>query len=177
MRVMECSPTGSGREKEIARCDAPDRLFLGTVWRTTSGHAYRQQIRRALRRGIVPRGVCGAGATATLYQATATIWQRKSPSRSRGMSTKSGGHGGWCRRAPDRQCRNGGVTLGGAIGASAGVIGGFPGIAIGAASGAGLGLVIGLLGGTFKPLVPDPPYADAVEKCLRDKGYEVNGWQ
>jgi hypothetical protein len=70
-----------------------------------------------------------------------------------------------------------GVTLGGAVGASAGVIGGFPGIAIGAASGAGLGLVIGLLGGTFKPLVPDPPYAEAVEKCLKEKGYEVNGWE
>ena len=70
-----------------------------------------------------------------------------------------------------------GMTLGGAVGASAGVIGGFPGITIGAASGAGLGLMIGLLGGSFKPLVPDPPYADAVEKCLRDKGYEVNGWE
>lgn len=70
-----------------------------------------------------------------------------------------------------------GMTLGGSVGASAGVVGGFPGIAIGAASGAGLGLVIGLLGGTFKPLVPDPPYADAVETCLKDKGYEVNGWQ
>jgi hypothetical protein len=70
-----------------------------------------------------------------------------------------------------------GMTLGGAVGASAGVIGGLPGVAIGAASGAGLGLVIGLVGGTFKPLVPDPPYADAVEKCLREKGYEVRGWE
>lgn len=70
-----------------------------------------------------------------------------------------------------------GATLGGAVGASAGVIGGLPGVTIGAAAGAGLGLVIGLVGGTFKPLVPDPPYADAVEKCLREKGYEVNGWE
>lgn len=70
-----------------------------------------------------------------------------------------------------------GMTLGGAVGASAGVIGGFPGIAIGAASGAGLGLVIGMVGGTFKPLVPDAPYADAVAKCLTEKGYEVSGWE
>ena len=70
-----------------------------------------------------------------------------------------------------------GMTLGGAVGASAGVVGGLPGIAIGAAAGSGLGLVVGLLGGTFKPLEPDPPYADAVTKCLKDKGYEVNGWE
>lgn len=70
-----------------------------------------------------------------------------------------------------------GVTLGGAVGASAGVIGGLPGVTIGAAAGAGLGLVIGLLGGTFKPLVPELSYSDAVEKCLREKGYEVSGWE
>ena len=70
-----------------------------------------------------------------------------------------------------------GTTLGGAVGASAGAWAGLPGVAIGAASGAGLGLVIGMAGGTFKPLVPDPPYADAVTKCLKEKGYEVGGWQ
>lgn len=70
-----------------------------------------------------------------------------------------------------------GLTLGGAVGASAGVVGGLPGIAIGAAAGSGLGFVVGLLGGTFKPLEPDPSYADAVTKCLKDKGYEVSGWE
>lgn len=70
-----------------------------------------------------------------------------------------------------------GATLGGAVGASAGVIGGLPGVTIGAAAGSGLGLVIGLLGGTFKPLEPDPPYADAVTSCLKEKGYEVSGWE
>lgn len=70
-----------------------------------------------------------------------------------------------------------GATLGGAVGASAGVVGGLPGIAIGAAAGSGLGLVVGLLGGTFKPLEPDPPYADAVTSCLKEKGYEVRGWE
>ena len=70
-----------------------------------------------------------------------------------------------------------GLTLGGAVGASAGVVGGLPGIAIGAAAGSGLGFIVGFLGGTFKPLEPDPPYADAVTRCLKDKGYEVSGWE
>lgn len=70
-----------------------------------------------------------------------------------------------------------GLLLGGAMGASAGVIGGLPGMTIGAAVGSGLGLVLGVLGGTFKPLEPDPPYAEAVTKCLKEKGYEVSGWE
>lgn len=70
-----------------------------------------------------------------------------------------------------------GLTLGGTVGASAGVVGGLPGVAIGAAAGSGLGLVVGLLGGTFKPLEPEPPYADAVTNCLKEKGYEVRGWE
>lgn len=70
-----------------------------------------------------------------------------------------------------------GLTLGGFIGASAGVIGGLPGVTIGAAAGAGLGFIIGLVGGAYKPLVPDPPYADVVERCLYEKDYEVTGWQ
>lgn len=70
-----------------------------------------------------------------------------------------------------------GLTLGGAVGASAGIVGGLAGIAIGAAAGSGLGLVVGLAGGTFKPLEPEPPYADAVARCLKEKGYEVSGWE
>ncbi len=70
-----------------------------------------------------------------------------------------------------------GLLLGGAMGASAGAWGGLVGVAIGAAAGSGLGLVVGSLGGTFKPLEPDPSYADAVTKCLKDKGYEVSGWE
>lgn len=70
-----------------------------------------------------------------------------------------------------------GLTLGGAVGASAGVIGGGAGVAIGAAAGGGLGLIIGLVGGAYKPLVPEPPYADAVVHCLIEKGYEVSGWE
>ncbi len=69
-----------------------------------------------------------------------------------------------------------GLTLGAAVGASAGIIGGATGVAIGAAAGGGLGLIIGLVGGAYKPLVPEPPYADAVVRCLIEKGYEVSGW-
>jgi hypothetical protein len=70
-----------------------------------------------------------------------------------------------------------GVIGGAAVGASTGLIGGATGVAIGAAAGGGLGLIIGLLGGAYKPLEPDPPYADAVVRCLIEKGYDVTGWE
>lgn len=70
-----------------------------------------------------------------------------------------------------------GLLGGAAVGAAAGVIGGVTGVAIGAAVGGGLGAIIGSLGGAYKPLQPDPPYADAVVHCLIEKGYEVQGWQ
>jgi hypothetical protein len=70
-----------------------------------------------------------------------------------------------------------GLVAGAAVGASSGLIGGATGVAIGAAAGGGLGLIIGLVGGAYKPLDPDPPYADAVVRCLIEKGYEVTGWQ
>lgn len=67
--------------------------------------------------------------------------------------------------------------IGGAIGASIGLIGGATGVAIGAAAGGGLGLIGGGIGGAYKPLEPDTPYADAVVRCLTGKGYEVTGWK
>lgn len=70
-----------------------------------------------------------------------------------------------------------GATFGGAVGAAAGLIGGGAGVAIGAAAGGGLGLIIGSVGGAYKPLVPEPPYAEAVTRCLSEKGYEVSGWE
>jgi hypothetical protein len=70
-----------------------------------------------------------------------------------------------------------GLVAGAAVGAVGGIIGGVTGIAIGAAVGAGLGLIIGVTGGSYKPLEPDSPYADAVVRCLIEKGYEVKGWQ
>lgn len=70
-----------------------------------------------------------------------------------------------------------GVVGGAAVGASSGLIGGVTGVAIGAAAGGGLGLIIGLVGGAYKPLDPDPAYADFVVRCLTEKGYDVQGWQ
>ena len=70
-----------------------------------------------------------------------------------------------------------GLVAGAAVGASTGLIGGATGVAIGAAAGAGLGLLIGVVGGAYKPLEPDEPYANVVLKCLFEKGYEVTGWE
>lgn len=70
-----------------------------------------------------------------------------------------------------------GIVAGAAVGASTGLIGGPTGVAIGAAAGGGLGLIIGVVGGAYKPLEPDPPYADSVVRCLIEKGYDVTGWE
>ena len=70
-----------------------------------------------------------------------------------------------------------GLVAGAAVGASTGLIGGATGVAIGAAAGAGLGLLIGVVGGAYKPLEPDEPYANVVLRCLFEKGYEVTGWE
>lgn len=70
-----------------------------------------------------------------------------------------------------------GIVGGAAVGASAGLIGGPTGIAIGAAAGGAVGGVLGFLGGTYKPLQPQPDYAAFVERCLKEKGYETTGWQ
>jgi len=70
-----------------------------------------------------------------------------------------------------------GLVGGAAVGAAGGVFGGATGVAIGAVAGGGLGLLIGVLGGAYQSLEPDPRYADAVVRCLIEKGYEVSGWQ
>lgn len=70
-----------------------------------------------------------------------------------------------------------GLISGAAVGATSGLIGGVPGVTIGAAVGGALGVIIGSVGGAYRPLEPDPPYADAVVRCLIEKGYDVSGWQ
>lgn len=70
-----------------------------------------------------------------------------------------------------------GLISGAAVGASAGLMGGAVGVTIGAAAGGVIGVIIGSVGGAYRPLDPDPPYGDAVARCLFDKGYEVTGWQ
>jgi outer membrane lipoprotein SlyB len=70
-----------------------------------------------------------------------------------------------------------GLISGAAVGASTGLIGGVAGVTIGAAVGGALGVIIGSVGGAYRPLEPDPPYGDAVVRCLIEKGYDVSGWQ
>lgn len=70
-----------------------------------------------------------------------------------------------------------GLIIGAASGASAGLIGGGAGVVIGAAAGGGLGLIGGLAAGAYKPVDPDPAYADSVVQCLIGKGYDVSGWE
>ena len=70
-----------------------------------------------------------------------------------------------------------GLISGAAVGATSGLIGGLPGVTIGAAVGGALGVIIGSVGGAYRPLDPDPPYGDAVVRCLIEKGYDVSGWQ
>ena len=70
-----------------------------------------------------------------------------------------------------------GLVSGAAVGAASGLIGGAAGVAIGAAVGGTLGVIIGSVGGAYRPLDPDPPYGDAVVRCLIEKGYDVSGWQ
>lgn len=70
-----------------------------------------------------------------------------------------------------------GMIIGAGSGASAGLIGGGGGVVIGAVVGGGLGLITGVAAGAYGPTEPNPAYADAVARCLTEKGYEVGGWQ
>jgi hypothetical protein len=69
----------------------------------------------------------------------------------------------------------GGAAVGGAVGAATGaVLGNFGrGLGAGAAGGAAGGLVTGL----FKASEPDPVFKSFVDRCLREKGYDVIGWR
>lgn len=70
-----------------------------------------------------------------------------------------------------------GAATGAAVGAVAGAVVGSAarGAAMGAAGGATGGLIQGLFHAGGRGL--DPEQRQLVEQCLRDKGYEVNGWK
>ena len=70
-----------------------------------------------------------------------------------------------------------GVIVGAAVGASTGLVGGPTGVAIGAGAGVVIGGVLGFIAGTYKPLSPDPAFTASMERCLKEKGYEVSGWE
>ena len=63
-----------------------------------------------------------------------------------------------------------GAIIGGAVGAVTGNVG------KGAAAGAAGGGASGLLSGLFRGSKPSPTHMNYVDRCLREKGYEVIGW-
>jgi outer membrane lipoprotein SlyB len=72
------------------------------------------------------------------------------------------------------------TAMGGAGGAAIGAVGGAVsggGAGRGAAIGAATGATAGALGGLVKQAAPSPIYKNFVDRCLRERGYEVIGWQ
>ena len=65
---------------------------------------------------------------------------------------------------------------GAAVGAGGGAVSG-GGAGRGAAIGAAVGATAGAVHGTAKSVGPSPIYKNFVDHCLRDKGYQVIGWQ
>ena len=67
-----------------------------------------------------------------------------------------------------------GAGIGAAAGAVGGAIVGDPGV--GAAIGAASGATSGLLGGALRETGPSRTYANYVDRCLMERGYEPMGW-
>lgn len=73
-----------------------------------------------------------------------------------------------------------GTAVGGAAGAAIGAVGGAVsgrGAGAGAAVGAATGATAGAVHGAAKQTEPSPVYKRYVDRCLRERGYEVIGWQ
>ena len=94
-----------------------------------------------------------------------------------------------CRSLADDYVSSGGATAkeigkdtaaggvgGAAVGAVAGAVSG-GGAGRGAAIGAATGATAGAVHGTYKSSGPSPVYKNFVDRCLRERGYEVIGWQ
>lgn len=71
-----------------------------------------------------------------------------------------------------------GAAGGAAVGAVGGAITGSAGegAAVGAATGATAGFLHGMFG-IFGSREPDPVYANFVDRCLRERGYDPIGWK
>lgn len=74
------------------------------------------------------------------------------------------------------------TAMGAGVGAASGAVGGaiYGSAGHGSIVGAASGAVVGLLRGIFyaaRPAQPNQAYANFVSRCLREKGYEVTGWQ
>lgn len=73
-----------------------------------------------------------------------------------------------------------GAAVGGLAGAAIGAVGGAvsgAGASRGAAIGAATGGTAGAVGGAVKQTKPSPVYKRFVNRCLRERGYAVLGWQ
>jgi len=70
----------------------------------------------------------------------------------------------------------GGAAVGGATGAVAGAIGG-RNVGDAAAAGAAIGGTAGAVRGAVRSDRPSEPYRGFVQRCLRERGYDVIGWQ
>lgn len=73
-----------------------------------------------------------------------------------------------------------GAAVGAAGGAAVGAVGGAVsgrGAGTGAAVGAATGATAGAVRGAVKQTAPSPVYKQFVNRCLREKGYDVLGWQ
>jgi outer membrane lipoprotein SlyB len=70
----------------------------------------------------------------------------------------------------------GGAAVGGATGAVAGAIGG-RNVVDSAARGAAVGATAGAVGGAVRSDRPSEAYRGFVRRCLRERGYDVIGWQ
>ena len=92
----------------------------------------------------------------------------------RQLATNAGARSGGNLGTAARQ-----TAAGGAIGAATGAVGGA--IAGNAASGAGIGAATGvtaaLIRNLFNEPAPNPAFRSFVERCLKDRGYDVVGWQ
>lgn len=69
-----------------------------------------------------------------------------------------------------------GAAIGGATGAVAGAIGG-RNVIDSAARGAAVGGTAGAVGGAVRSDRPKEAYRGFVQRCLRERGYDVIGWQ
>lgn len=74
----------------------------------------------------------------------------------------------------------GGAAIGGAGGAAVGAVAGAVtgrGAGAGAAVGAATGATAGAVKGAARQARPSPVYKGFVNRCLRERGYDVVGWQ
>lgn len=101
-------------------------------------------------------------------QVDADVYECRSLAESAGATP----HGGSTEQTAKAAVRGGAV--GAATGAVGGAIGGAP--AQGAKIGAATGATASVLHALLREPTPNPAYRNFVERCLRDRGYDLAGW-